>query len=240
MNKVLELNNISMSFGGVKALNDVSFDVYEHEILGLIGPNGSGKSTCVNVISGLYIHDSGDVIIEGENVNRKTIKERVQMGVSRTFQTPRPFVSMNVFDSVYTIFLQRYSKKDAADKTKSLLQIMGLDDLSETLSEKLPIEKRKWLDLSRCLALDPKIIMMDEVMAGLNPTEMLESLELVRRIRDRGITVLFIEHVMKAVVNVCERVIVLNEGEVLCSGEPNEVLDRDDVIAAYIGGSTDA
>ena len=169
-----------------------------------------------------------------------SIAERAKIGIARTFQTPKPFSHLSVYDNIYTIALQKNSKAQAAALTDEILNLTKLYDLKDARSGKLSIEKRKWMDLARCMAVKPKLIMMDEVMAGLNPSEMEDSLELVRTINKEGITVLFIEHVMKAVVSVCTRAIVLNQGRLLCEGEPMEVLNNPEVIAAYLGGEVHA
>ena len=241
MEKLLEAKDLSISFGGIKAVQNLNFHINKGEVLALIGPNGSGKSTTVNMISGVYIQNSGKILFEGKEIPQKmSIASRSKMGIGRTFQTPKPFGHLNVYDNVYTIALQKYSKEQAAELTEHILNLTGLYDLKDTVSRKLSIEKRKWMDLARCMATDPKIIMMDEVMAGLNPSEMEASLKLVRTINEQGITILFIEHVMKAVVSVCTRAIVLNQGQLLCEGDPREVLNDPDVIAAYLGGEVNA
>lgn len=237
MEKILEVNDISISFGGVKAVDHVSFSVDEGEIVGLIGPNGSGKSTCVNLVTGVYPLDTGTVHFRGKEIPKNMgIAARTHLGMGRTFQSPRPFSNLSVFDNIYSIAMQTRSMQKAREKTEEILEQTNLTSYASTISSKLSIERRKWLDLARILATDPSFIMMDEVMAGLNPTEMDESLEIVRRLnKELGITFLFIEHVMRAVVNLCPRVIVLNEGHLLAEGNPREVLKRDDVIAAYLG-----
>lgn len=241
MGKLLEVSDLSISFGGIKAVQDLSFHIDEGEILALIGPNGSGKSTTVNMISGVYIQNKGEVIFQGKEIPSKmSIAHRAGMGIERTFQTPKPFANLTVYDNIYTIALQQNSKNQAAELTDEILNLTQLFNLRDTKSGKLSIEKRKWMDLARCMATKPKIIMMDEVMAGLNPAEMDSSLDLIRTINKEGIAVLFIEHVMKAVVSVCTRAIVLNQGKLLCEGEPREVLNNPDVVAAYLGGETDA
>ena len=208
--------------------------------MALIGPNGSGKSTTVNMISGVYIQNTGTIFFDGKEIFPKmSIADRAKLGISRTFQTPKPFAHLSVYDNIYTIALQKNSKAQAAELTDEVLNLTKLYDLKDMKSGKLSIEKRKWMDLARCMATKPKIIMMDEVMAGLNPSEMESSLDLVRAINKEGITVLFIEHVMKAVVSVCTRAIVLNQGKLLCEGEPREVLNNPDVVAAYLGGEVD-
>lgn len=241
MGKLLEVTDLSISFGGIKAVQNLTFHIEEGEVLALIGPNGSGKSTTVNMVSGVYIQNSGSIVFEGKRIPEKmSIAERAKIGIARTFQTPKPFSHLSVYDNIYTIALQKNSKAQAAALTDEILNLTKLYDLKDARSGKLSIEKRKWMDLARCMAVKPKLIMMDEVMAGLNPSEMEDSLELVRTINKEGITVLFIEHVMKAVVSVCTRAIVLNQGRLLCEGEPMEVLNNPEVIAAYLGGEVHA
>ncbi|MCD2492975.1 ABC transporter ATP-binding protein [Lacrimispora sp. NSJ-141] len=236
MDPILEIRHLSKAFGGIKAVNDVSFCLGKGELLGLIGPNGSGKSTCVNLISGAYIPDSGQVLFCGKDIQGSNICQRARMGIGRTFQTPKPFNGLTVYDSVYTVALQSCAYKEAADKTEEILEMMELADLSRMFCEKLPIEKRKWLDMARILANDPKVIMLDEVMAGLNPAEMEESIRLVRKLNESGISIIFIEHVMKAVIKLSHRLVVLNEGKLLCGGDPEEVMRNESVIKAYLGG----
>jgi len=236
MDTILKANNLSISFAGIKAVQRLSFSIERGEILGLIGPNGSGKSTTVNIIAGNYIQDEGDVYFEGQLINKKmSIAKRCHLGLGRTFQTPRPFGNLSVYNNVFSISLQKYHFNDADIKTREILELSHLAPFSDLAASQLPIEKRKWLDLARVLATEPKFVMMDEVMAGLNPNEMKESLDFVREINKRGITILFIEHVMHAVVSVCHRVIVLNEGRFLYEGEPREALEEHSVIEAYIG-----
>lgn len=241
MGKLLEVTDLSISFGGIKAVQNLTFHIEEGEVLALIGPNGSGKSTTVNMVSGVYIQNSGSIVFEGKRIPEKmSIAERAKIGIARTFQTPKPFSHLSVYDNIYTIALQKNSKAQAAELTDEILNLTKLYDLKDARNGKLSIEKRKWMDLARCMAVKPKLIMMDEVMAGLNPSEMEDSLELVRTINKEGITVLFIEHVMKAVVSVCTRAIVLNQGRLLCEGEPMEVLNNPEVVAAYLGGEVHA
>lgn len=237
MKKLLEIVNLDKSFGGVHAINNLSFDVYEGEILGLIGPNGSGKSTCVNLITGVYVQDSGDIIYQGtHHLKNQSIPDRAIMGLGRTFQSPKPFTNLSVFDSVYTIcMLYNKTMKEAARRAEEILEMLGFTSVADLPCSKLPIEKRKWLDMARVLAINPKLLMLDECLAGLTPSEMEESLALVRKINQMGITVLFIEHVMAAVTKLCTRVVVLSEGSLLCEGEPNVVMTKDCVIKAYLG-----
>lgn len=236
MNKILQLQDLDKSFGGVHAVDHVTFHVNEGEILGVIGPNGSGKSTCVNLIAGVEIQDDGYIIFDGKSLKRQKVPDRAMMGMGRTFQSPKPFLKMTPWESVYTIAL-RYcrSKAVAKEKTESVLEMMNFNDVLDQPSSKLPIERRKWLDMARVLVTEPKLIMLDECLAGLLPNEMEESLELIRKINSEGISVLFIEHVMSAVVAICHRIVVLNEGKLLCEGSPEKVMNDVAVIKAYLG-----
>ncbi|MCL2865449.1 MAG: ABC transporter ATP-binding protein [Lachnospiraceae bacterium] len=238
MSKMLEVKDLSINFGGIKAVRDFSFDIEEGEILALIGPNGCGKSTTVNLISGVSTPNTGTIKYQGEFLTKKhSIATRSKMGIGRTFQTPKPFGFLSVYDNVFSITLQRHGFKEARAKTNEILKMFELDMVCEEPSIKLPIEKRKWLDLARVMATEPKLVMMDECMAGLNPNEMQENLELVKRINKTGVTILFIEHVMRAVVSVCTRAVVMNEGTFLFEGTPETALKNADVIRAYIGGA---
>lgn len=233
---ILEIRDLCKFFGGVKAVNHVSFCLEEGEILGLIGPNGSGKSTTVNLISGIYAPDSGDVIYQGESLLRYSIPQRSHKGIGRTFQTPKPFLGLSVFDSVYTIALQFGTYRQAAERTNEILKMAELDELAPLKCDKLPIEKRKWLDMARILATSPRVIMLDEVMAGLNPSEIDESIGLIKRINEQGVSIIFIEHVMRAVTSLSHRIVVLDEGRFLCEGTPEAVMNDPRVIEAYLGG----
>lgn len=237
MEKILEIKDLDKSFGGVHAINHLSYDVYKGEILGLIGPNGSGKSTNVNLISGVYTPDCGQILYKGHDIVGKQVSDRAYMGIGRTFQSPRPFTGLTVRDSIYTVALLHHKKKsDAKNITEEILEISDLMPIANELCAKLPIEKRKWLDMARVLAIEPSIIMLDECLAGLNPQEMDQSTDFVQKINQRGITVIFIEHVMAAVTKICHRVVVLNEGSLLSEGDPKIVMKQPKVIEAYLGG----
>ena len=238
MDALLKVTNLKKSFGGVHALKDVSFDLGRGEILGLIGPNGSGKTTFVNTIAGLYKPDGGNVLLEGSDVTALDTPLMARRGVARTFQSSRPFLNLTVLDNVVVAALlhtQHAAEAEAA--AVECIEITGLKDLIHAKSSSLPVEKRRRLDLCRALALKPKIIMLDECLAGLNPREMEEGLDLVRLLNQRGISIIFIEHVMKAVVSLCHRLVVLNQGELLAEGLPETVMRDDKVIRAYLGGS---
>jgi len=235
---ILEVKDLSISFAGIKAVQNLNFHIEQGEVLALIGPNGSGKSTTVNMISGVYTPNKGDIVFDGHHLNSKqTVPLRAKLGIGRTFQTPKPFANLSVYENIFAIALQKNSYANADKITNDILDMSKLAPFKDMNSGKLSIEKRKWMDLARILATEPKLIMMDEVMAGLNPSEMEESFEFIRNINRRGISILFIEHVMKAVTSVCTRAIVLNQGQLLFEGEPKEVLSNPLVIKAYIGGS---
>ena len=204
--KVLQIKELDKSFGGVHAINNLTFDVYEGEIEGEI------------------------------SLKKQPIEARAKMGLGRTFQTPRPFLDMTVWESVYTIaLLYNKTMKQAAAQADQIIEMIGFSNIANTVCHKLPIEKRKWLDMARTLAINPKIMMLDECLAGLNPTEMDSSIDFVRKLNSQGITIVFIEHVMAAVSKLCTRVVVLNEGSLLSQGDPNVVMQEEEVIKAYLG-----
>ena len=237
MEPILKCEDISISFGGVHAVNHVNMEIERGELVGLIGPNGSGKSTTVNLISGVYKLDDGKISFKGQHIPRNMdIVHRAHLGIGRTFQTPKPFGNLSVYDNILSIALLKDGFREAHRKTQEILARTRLEPVQDMLSAKLPIERRKWLDMARILVTGADFIMLDEALAGLNSTEMDESLELIREINAEGVTILFIEHIMRAVVNLCDRVIVLNNGRNLCEGKPAEVLKRPEVIEAYIGG----
>jgi len=239
--KIIEIKNIDKSFGGVHAINNLSFNIHKGEILGLIGPNGCGKSTLVNIISGFYIQDKGEIIYypesgHGISLKEQPVYERAKLGIGRTFQTPKPFSDMTVFENIYTIaLLYKKSFKEAKETAEEIIDFIGFSKFANEKCTKLPIEKRKLLDMARALAIGPKIMMLDECLAGLTPGEMEESLEMVKKINQRGVTILFIEHVMSAVTKLCSRVIVMEEGRYMVEGGPMEVMKKPEVIKAYLG-----
>jgi len=241
VNPVIELKGLDKSFNGVHAVNSFSMTLYEGEILGLIGPNGCGKSTSVNLMTGVYTQDSGEIIYYGRDGIPHSLKDqspanRAMMGMGRTFQTPKPFSDMTVFENIYTVaMLYNKSLKDARAKTDEIIEFVGFNEIAKQKCTKLPIEKRKWLDMARVLAINPRVLMLDECLAGLTPSEIDESLEIVRKINSQGITILFIEHVMSAVTNLCERVVVMLEGRFLNEGVPADVMKEPEVIRAYLG-----
>lgn len=238
MPTLLKVTNFQKHFGGVHALRGVSFNLEQGEILGLIGPNGSGKSTMVNTIAGVYKPDGGQVFLGEEEITGLETAQIARHGIARTFQSSRPFLNLTVLDNVIVAALLHTNDTAEAEKTaRECIAMTGLIEYTDINASNLPVEKRKRLDLCRALALKPQIVMLDECLAGLNPREMEQGLELVRLLNRNGISIVFIEHVMKAVCSLCHRVVVLNQGELLAEGAPEKVMSDDKVIRAYLGGS---
>ena len=233
---ILEARNITRRFGGLVADRDVSMHVRRGEILGLIGPNGAGKSTLFNLIAGTFPPSAGEIVFEGETITGLPDTSRSRLGISRTFQVPRSFDSMTVLDNVIVgAFLRHASTAAARLKALETLDFVGLATRAHAPAVELtPPEKRR-LELARALATEPKLLLLDEVMTGLTPAEARNGVELVRRIRDRGITIVMVEHVMEIVMPLVDRAVVLNLGAVLAEGRPADVVRDERVIGAYLG-----
>ena len=241
---LLEIRNISKRFGGLIALNNVSLELRRGKILGLIGPNGAGKTTLFNVISGVYEPDAGQVLFQGRDISHLPPHQRCHRGIARTFQITKPFLRLSVLENVavgaYFGRSERSTLAAARDQAIAVLDLTGLGSRKAELASSLTLGERRKLELARALATQPQVLLLDEVMAGLNPSEVLEMLEVIRHIRDSEGTVLMIEHVMKAVMGVSERIAVLHYGEILAEGSPEEVVRDDRVIAAYLGDAAHA
>ena len=238
--RIIEGIDISKHFGGVLALNNVSFHVDEKEIVGLIGPNGAGKTTLFNVTCGFYSPDRGVIKFEGEKISGLKPHQICRKGIARTFQITRSFSDMTVLQNVMigALFGKDAQKnvKGAREEAIQLMEFAGLREKAEMPVESLTSIDARRLELVRALAAKPKILLLDEVMAGLNPSEVSEAMELIQKLRDeRGITILMVEHIMKSVMGISDRVIVLASGQLIAEGTPQEVSVDPAVIQAYLG-----
>ncbi|MFS0645108.1 ABC transporter ATP-binding protein [Siminovitchia sp. 179-K 8D1 HS] len=236
---ILKATNITKVFGGLIALKDVELGLVQEEILGLIGPNGAGKTTMFNVIAGALKPNSGKIIFNGNDITSKRPDMRCHQGIARTFQITKPFKNMNLIENV--IVGSYFGKKNnnisaAKRKAEEILDFVGMGDMKYLEAKSLSIGNLKKLELARALATNPKVLLLDEVIGGLTPSEGNEVVEIIRKIRQSGVSIIMIEHVMKAVMGVSDRIIVLNYGEVLAEGTPKEISENPLVIDAYLGG----
>ena len=250
--KILEVRNLGIDFGGLTAVNNLDLDVYKGEIYGLIGPNGAGKTTVFNMLTKVYQPTRGTISIAGKDTAKMDPVQANMAGVARTFQNIRLFSNMSVLDNVKTgmhastkyglvssIFrLPSYYKaeKETTEKAMELLKIFGLENHADTIASNLPYGAQRRLEIARALATNPKLLLLDEPAAGMNPQETEDLMAMIRKIRDLfPISILLIEHDMKLVMGICERITVLNFGQVLAQGVPAEIQANPDVIKAYIG-----
>ena len=237
---LLECENVRLGFRGVQALDGVSLAVREGEILGLVGPNGSGKSTLVNAVSGYYRPQSGRIFFAGKNLVELEAHRIAALGVARTYQIPRPFPNLSILENVAlaaTFGAADLERAAAYREARHWLKFVGLADRSADLPSTLNLHQRKFLELARALASRPRLVLLDEVLSGLTPAEISSAVALVRQIREGGATILFIEHNMRAVLDLVDRLIVLDYGKVIAEGNPHEVMRQEDVVTAYIGAA---
>jgi len=234
LSDILNIRGVTKRFGGIVALRDVDMDIYEDEILGLMGPNGSGKTTLINVVSGIYIADRGKIVYQGNDITKIPPHDRVDLGISRTFQTPRPFVSLNVLDNVKIPLLKRSHIENVNVDAFRLLEFVGLADYAYEPISKLNLAMRKKLDLARALATKPKLLMVDEIAAGLSEGEISDLANLLKNINRNGVTLLVVEHVIPFLRKICNRIVVLDEGVMIAEGGVDEVIRDPKVISAYI------
>jgi len=237
---ILEARAVTKRFGGLAAVSDVSFDLREGEILGLIGPNGSGKTTLINVVTGALPSTAGDVRFRGDSIRGLPSHAIGRLGVSRTFQIVKPFRSLTVVENVMVgaLFGARGGARTLAEargRAEEVLDFVTLSHRAHAAADGLNVPERKRMELARALAMRPSVLLLDEVMAGLNPAEIDAAVGLVKRIRDRGVTLIVVEHVMKAIRDLSDRILVLFHGEKLTEGPPAEVLNDPQVVSAYLG-----
>jgi branched-chain amino acid transport system ATP-binding protein len=236
---MLEGEGVTKHFGGLAAVSHVDFGVDQGEVVGLIGPNGAGKTTLFNLISGALVPNGGAIRFNGGNITGSKPHKICKMGIARTFQSVRVFANMPVLENVLLGSLFGTSagirSADAAREAMELLEFVELSAVRDTLARDLTLANQKRVEVARALATKPELLLLDELMAGLNATEVAQAMELVGRIRDRGITIFMIEHVMKAIMSVCDRIMVLHHGEKIAEGTPQEIASSKTVIEVYLG-----
>jgi branched-chain amino acid transport system ATP-binding protein len=238
MTALLELDDVTRRFGGLNAVEGVSFSVAQGEILGLIGPNGAGKTTLINLITGVYPATRGRVRFDGQDITRQRPHQIARLGLARTFQIVQPFPKMTVLENAAAGALFSGGARNVAEARAiagEQLEFTGLTDVADRPAAALTLARRKRLELAKSLAMKPRLLMLDEVNAGLNPVEIAEALDMIRRIAQLGVTIIVIEHLMKVVLSISHRVIVLHHGQLIAQGEPQAVVSDNAVIEAYLG-----
>ena len=235
---LIEAEKLTKKFGGLMALREVSFHINSGEILGLIGPNGAGKTTLFNAVAGVFRPESGTIRFNGEEITGLPPFALSLKGIARTFQITKPFLNITVLDNMMVGALSKEKNLGAGKKISlEVLEFVGLAPKKDLMAAKLTLEDRKRLELARALATKPRLLLLDEVMAGLNPKEMEDTLKLIREVHAGGMTIFVVEHVMKAILSVSHRVMVLHHGEKIAEGAPTDIVQNQKVIDAYLGQS---
>jgi branched-chain amino acid transport system ATP-binding protein len=238
MSTLLQIDNLSLRFGGVRAVQDLSFTVDEHEIVGLIGPNGAGKSTLFNLIDGIFEPDEGHIVFDGKDITGEKTYRVVRHGIARTHQIVQPLAGMSVLENctVGACFgHENLSLPRGRETALEVLALVGLAERKDGPASQLTIAGKKRLELARALCAKPRLLLLDEVLAGLNPTEVEHMIAVIRGIRERGVAILIIEHLMQAIMSLSDRIVVLNSGQKLAEGKPAEIANNKLVIEAYLG-----
>ena len=233
---ILQTENVVKQFGGLVAVDNISIELHEGEILGLIGANGAGKTTLFNMISGSFRPTSGKILFNGIRIDKLPPNKICKLGLGRTYQIVQPFLNLTVLENTMVgALLRNSSVKEARKKAEEILEFVGLSNRKDVVGGALNIPELKRMEVARALATEPKVLLLDEVMAGLNPTESEQVIELVRNIRENGTTIVIIEHVMKAIMNISDRIYVLNQGKLIATGTPSEITQNSEVIKSYLG-----
>lgn len=233
---LLETKELSKHFGGLSALSNVTLEVNKGEVVGIIGPNGAGKTTLYNCVTGFYKPTSGKVMFEGKDITGLPNHKICRLGIARTFQIPRSFLNLTLLENVTVGALGRgISLREARQRAKEIVSFLMLDEYADLPVGKLNFNYRRRCEVARALATNPKLILLDEAFAGLNPTEIDDMIEIVRKIRAEGLTIILTEHVMKVVMSLAERIIVLHQGKLIAEGPPEKIASDSSVIEAYLG-----
>lgn len=234
---LLEVESVTKNFGGLQALYNVTFNQEAGTVLGLIGPNGAGKSTLFNVVAGYLPPSAGLVRFDGQTITGMPVHQIAHLGIARTFQNVRPFMNLSIMENVIVsaMFAGRLKRKQAERQAFEALEQVGLAEKHQLIANQLNVMSRKWLEVARALAMRPRLLLLDEFMAGLNPTEVQQAVTFVRGLRDSAITIVIVEHIIKAIMNCSDRIVVLNAGQKIADDTPGKIITDPVVISAYLG-----